>query len=272
MPITSPAAAPAAAASRACRPKKSSASSILIFRLIRSLASNARPTGCRPAKASSNGARCSACWRKKATPAICPTKRPTPSNGRARPLTLRAKASSSLRNYCGTPSRVTSAHDPEKWETVFGQDHAQTKLRSIMAEELPIFLGLNDKTITDIPKTVEKQRYMTSVAPKAANPGKWVEQPRMPIPTGEHAVIECQGKIHSIAGYAKHRVDQNFHQVYDPASKTWSLKAPFPHPCNHVAGVSIGSKIYTFGGFVEQNRCPHSKCFVYDTTIDPHWS
>ena len=137
-----------------------------------------------------------------------------------------------------------------------------------MAEELPLFLGLNDKSVTDIPKTVEKQRYMTSVAPKAANPGKWVEQPRMPIPTGEHAVIECQGKIHSIAGYAKHRVDQSFHQVYDPASKSWSLKAPFPHPCNHVAGVSIGSKIYTFGGFVEQNRCPHSKCFVYDTATD----
>ena len=137
-----------------------------------------------------------------------------------------------------------------------------------MAEELPIFLGLNDKTITDIPKTVEKQRYMTSVAPKAANPGTWVEQPRMPIPTGEHAVIECQGRIHSIAGYAKHRVDQNFHQVYDPASKTWSLKAPFPLPCNHVAGVSIGTKIYTFGGFTEQNRCPHSKCFVYDSATD----
>ena len=60
-----------------------------------------------------------------------------------------------------------------------------------MAEELPLFLGLNDKTVTDIPKTVEKQRYMTSVAPKAANPGKWIEQPRMPIPTGEHAVIAC---------------------------------------------------------------------------------
>ena len=86
-----------------------------------------------------------------------------------------------------------------------------------MAEpELPLFLGLNDKTVTDIPKTVEKQRYMTSVAPKAANPGNWVEQPRLPIPTGEHAVIECQGNIHSIAGYAKHNVDQNFHQVYDP--------------------------------------------------------
>ena len=132
----------------------------------------------------------------------------------------------------------------------------------------PLFAGLNDKSITAIPATVEKQRYMTSVAPKAANPGKWIEQPRLPIPTGEHAVIECQGKIHVIAGYARHRVDGNFHQVFDCKTGTWSLKAPFPLPCNHVAGVSIGSKVYTFGGFIEQNRCPHSKCFVYDTATD----
>ena len=69
---------------------------------------------------------------------------------------------------------------------------------------------------------------MMSVAPSAANPGKWVEQPRLPIPTGEHAVIECGGKIHAIAGYAKHRVDQSFHQVFDPKTGTWELKAPYP--------------------------------------------
>ena len=137
-----------------------------------------------------------------------------------------------------------------------------------MADELALFMGLNDKTITDIPKTVEKQRYMTSVAPKTANPGKWVEQPRMPIPTGEHCVVECGGKIYSIAGYAKHRVDGNSTQVYDPGAKSWSLKAEFPHRCNHVSGAAIGGKIYTFGGFVEQNRCPHSKCFVYDAAAD----
>jgi N-acetylneuraminic acid mutarotase len=135
-------------------------------------------------------------------------------------------------------------------------------------EKLPTFLGLNDKTIIDIPKTVEKQRYMVSVAPKAANGGRWVEMPRMPIPTGEHCVVECGGKIYSAAGYAKHRVDGNFNQVYDPATKSWSLKAEFPIRCNHVSGAAVGTKIYTFGGFVEQNRCPHSKCFVYDTATD----
>jgi hypothetical protein len=139
------------------------------------------------------------------------------------------------------------------------------------AEKLPVFLGLTDKSITDIPKSVEKQRYMTSVAPAAKRPGRWIEMPRLPIPTGEHAVIECCGNIHVIAGYAKHRVDGNFHQVYDSRAKTWSLKAPFPIGCNHVAGVSIGSKIYAFGGFIEQNRCPHSKCFMYDTETDT-WS
>jgi N-acetylneuraminic acid mutarotase len=132
----------------------------------------------------------------------------------------------------------------------------------------PLFMGLNDKSITAVPASVEKQRYMTSVAPQAAVPGKWVEMPRLPIPTGEHAVIECGGKIHVIAGYARHRVDGNFHQVYDPGSKSWSLKAEFPIRCNHVAGAAIGGKIYTFGGFVEQNRCPHSKCFVYDIARD----
>src|SRR5437879_5131947 len=82
------------------------------------------------------------------------------------------------------------------------------------------------------------------------NGGRGVEQPRLPIPVGAHAVIECMGKIHVIAGYARHRVDGNFHQVFDFAPGAWSLKAPFPLPCNHVAGVSIGANIYTFGGFI----------------------
>ena len=38
----------------------------------------------------------------------------------------------------------------------------------------PLFAGLNDRSITAISATVEKQRYVTSVAPKAANPGRWV--------------------------------------------------------------------------------------------------
>ena len=50
------------------------------------------------------------------------TRRPIPSNGRARLTMSRAKASSSRRNYCGTPSRLyVNVEDP------------------LMAEETPAF-------------------------------------------------------------------------------------------------------------------------------------
>jgi len=132
----------------------------------------------------------------------------------------------------------------------------------------PLFAGLFDRKITEVPATAQGQRYMTSVAPAASNPGKWVEQPRLPVPVGEHGVIACMGAIHVVAGYARHRVDGDFHQVFDPKTGAWSLKAPFPTPCNHVALAAIGAKIYAFGGFIEQNRCPHSRCYVYDAAED----
>jgi hypothetical protein len=132
----------------------------------------------------------------------------------------------------------------------------------------PLFSGLFDRKITDIPPSVQNMRYMSSIAPVAADPGRWIEQLRLPIPVGEMGVIACMGKIHVIGGYARQRVDTDFHQVFDPASNAWSFKAPIPFPCNHVALAAIGSKIYAFGGFIEQNRCPHSKCFVYDAVED----
>ena len=107
-----------------------------------------------------------------------------------------------------------------------------------MAEELPLFLGLNDKTVTDIPKTVEKQRYMTSVAPMAANPGKWVA-------AAAHADPDRRARRDRMPG--QDPLDRRLRQASRRSAVStrcstrkagsWSLKAPFPHPCNHVAGV-----------------------------------
>lgn len=144
----------------------------------------------------------------------------------------------------------------------------QGSLRGLAATDDPLFVGLQNPKITEIPKTVETQRYLTSTAPMAANPGRWVEQPRLPVPVGEMGVVACKGKIHVVAGYARGRVDNDYHQVFDPATGQWSFMAPFPIPCNHIALVAVGTKIYSFGAFVEQNRCPVSKCFVYDTLTD----
>jgi hypothetical protein len=137
---------------------------------------------------------------------------------------------------------------------------------SAVDKEEPLFSGLFDPTITSIPKGVSKP--VASPTPAAKKPGRWIEMPRMPIATAEMGVIECGGKVHVVGGYARGNVNSGFHQVYDPQARTWSLKAPIPFPCNHLSLAVIGTKIYSFGGFIEQNRCPHTKCFVYDTQTD----
>jgi len=135
-----------------------------------------------------------------------------------------------------------------------------------IAYEDPVFCGLFDRSITSIPKNVSKPA--PEPVPVAAKPGRWIEMPRMPIPTAEMGVIECGGKVHVIGGYARQNVNSDFHQVYDPATSAWSMKAPIPFATNHLSLAVIGRRIFSFGGFIEQNRCPHSKCYVYDADAD----
>ena len=134
------------------------------------------------------------------------------------------------------------------------------------AYEDPLFFGLHDRTITAIPQGVSKPA--ADAVPAAARPGRWTEMPRMPIPTAESGVIACGGKVHVVGGYARQNVNSVFHQVFDPEAGSWSFKAPIPHACNHLSLAVIGSRIYSFGGFIEQNRCPHSQCYVYDAEVD----
>ena len=144
----------------------------------------------------------------------------------------------------------------------------QGDLRGPAKTDDPLFIGLFNPKNTEIPAAVEKQRYLTSIAPVAAAGGRWEEQPRLPVPVGEMGVVACNGRIHVVAGYARGRVDNDYHQVFDSRTGRWSFAAPFPLPCNHIALTAIGNKLYSFGGFIEQNRCPHSKCFAYDTETD----
>lgn len=130
----------------------------------------------------------------------------------------------------------------------------------------PLFSGLFDRTITSIPQGASKPK--ADPVHEAAQPGRWVELPRMPIPTADMGVITCGDRVHVIGGYARQSVNSSFHQVYDPQLRSWSLMAPIPYACNHLSLAVIGSRIYSFGGFIEQNRCPHSKCFVYDAETD----
>ncbi|MBI1218184.1 MAG: galactose oxidase [Rhodobacteraceae bacterium] len=130
----------------------------------------------------------------------------------------------------------------------------------------PLFSGLFDPTINSIPQG--KSFPAPDPVPAAANAGRWVEMPRLPIAVAEMGVIACGGKVHVIGGYARGKVNSDFHQVFDPATGEWVFKAPIPFACNHLSLAVVGRRIYSFGGFIEQNRCPHTKCFVYDCDAD----
>ena len=93
---------------------------------------------------------------------------------------------------------------------------------------------------------------------------------KAPMPEGvrgEVAGIVYQNKLYAIGGnVATNAVPRN--EVYDPATDKWRSLPPMPVARDHLGLALVNGKIYTFGGFVEQNRCPHSKCFVYDTATD----
>ncbi|MCL6498570.1 MAG: galactose oxidase, partial [Firmicutes bacterium] len=80
-----------------------------------------------------------------------------------------------------------------------------------------------------------------------------------------------EGRVYVVAGYAHGRVDQPYNQVYDPATDSWRDLAPLPRGLNHVAVAGSRGRLYSFGGFTEQNRNPVADCFAYDVRED-RWS
>jgi N-acetylneuraminic acid mutarotase len=55
------------------------------------------------------------------------------------------------------------------------------------------------------------------------------------------------GRIHVVAG---RRMGTNLgtHEIFDPASGTWSAAAPAPTPRSGVAAAALGGHVYLFGG------------------------
>lgn len=120
-----------------------------------------------------------------------------------------------------------------------------------------------------LPDIAATQHVFDSPAPKAVQPGQWVQRAPLPLPRSEMAwAVAHAGKMHLIGGYAEQRVDRPYHHVYDPARDQWETAAPLPRGANHVGVAVLDDKLYAIGGFVEQNRKPHAACFVYDLKTD----
>jgi hypothetical protein len=120
--------------------------------------------------------------------------------------------------------------------------------------------GLNDRSITDIPKTVEKQLHDQRRA-DTKNPGRRIEQSRLPIPSAARRSNARQGPHHRrLCAPSRRRQLPPGVRRQDRAMVD---EGAVPAALQPRRRVSIGGKVYTFGGFTEQNRRRHSKCFVY---------
>ena len=115
-------------------------------------------------------------------------------------------------------------------------------------------------------------------------PGTWTTGPELPTPRSEVSVTSIGTQIYVIGGYApagshpvqldasgKVDVDQSLVQVFDVTTQRWSDRAPLPRGMNHVGVTSFADRVYTFGGFIDQNRNPVSDAYVYDPQTN-RWS
>lgn len=133
------------------------------------------------------------------------------------------------------------------------------------------YAHLRDPALRQPPAgAMEAVRFVYSPAPAAARMGRWEPRANLPIPRSEMAwATACRGKMHVIGGYGVQRVDRPYHHVFDPAANAWEERAPLPFGANHVGVAALDDRyIYAMGGFTEQNRAPHSQCFVYDVDTD----
>ncbi|MBV8726343.1 MAG: galactose oxidase [Candidatus Eremiobacteraeota bacterium] len=132
--------------------------------------------------------------------------------------------------------------------------------------------------------------FLSMGAIASAQPiGTWLLGPPLPTARSEVSVTSIGTQIYVIGGYApidfskafsypmqldtsgKVDVDQSLVQVFDVATQRWSNRASLPRGMNHIGVTSFNDHVYTFGGFIGQNRNPVSDAYVYDPQAD-RWS
>ncbi|MEL3890048.1 kelch repeat-containing protein [Ferrovibrio sp. MS7] len=129
----------------------------------------------------------------------------------------------------------------------------------------PMFERLDRPGRIPVPEVAQEQRVTDSPAPKAANPGRWVERAPLPLPRSEMAwATVLENKMHIVGGYGEQRVDRPYHHAYDQAADRWIDAPLLPRGANHVGVAVLDGKLYAIGGFVEQNRKPDNLCFVFE--------
>jgi hypothetical protein len=90
-----------------------------------------------------------------------------------------------------------------------------------------------------------------------ALPGSWEALANAPAIRTEAGYVNLNGTLHLVGGLKAHH-------VYDPATNTWSTKAPLPVKLNHVQAVVVGGKIYVVGGLTSWPDGDVNTVYIYD--------
>ena len=101
---------------------------------------------------------------------------------------------------------------------------------------------------------------VVSLMPKLALAGSlhWQTLTPMPIAVQEIYPAIHQGKIY-VAGGLSDKISAEQQQmtaevqIYDPATDRWQAGPALPQPRHHAYLVSVGDKLFVFGGFVQEN-------------------
>lgn len=82
----------------------------------------------------------------------------------------------------------------------------------------------------------------------------WSEKARMPTERGALAAGVIDGKIHAVGGAFKkffRLKNTGAHEVYDPATDTWTKAPDLPTPRDHLTVSAMNGKLYALGGRID---------------------
>jgi N-acetylneuraminic acid mutarotase/glucose/arabinose dehydrogenase len=106
------------------------------------------------------------------------------------------------------------------------------------------------------------------MAPSPTVEGSWETQTPLPVPTQEHGVVACAGKVYVLGGLTAPSTDTNAVWAYDPGTKQWSAAAPYPGiAVDHPGAACVTGKVYLLGGLVNAGT-PVKTVYRYDPTTD----
>jgi len=101
------------------------------------------------------------------------------------------------------------------------------------------------------------------------DPGQWKILAGIPDPQFGCASAVVNGRLHVLGGATSAGGASNAHQVYDPATDTWTKKAPIPERSGWPAIAVYRDKIYLFGGDKKGIDASQSdRAFAYDPAAD----